>query len=75
MENSLGIYRCSHCNSRFVEGEMVGVDELDGRQNVLCCLCLDLRTSRLGVVCRMNGRIEIRVPNEAEIPRRKHRAV
>ena len=75
MGNSHGIFRCSQCNSRFLEGEMVGVDNLDGRQNVLCCLCLDLRTSRLGVVCRMNGRIEIRVPNDAEIPTRKLRPV
>jgi hypothetical protein len=75
MGNTLSMYRCSHCSSRFVEGEMVGVDELDGRQKVLCCLCLDLRTSRLGVVCQMNGRIEIRVPHEAEIPIRKLRPV
>ena len=75
MGNTLGLYRCSQCRSRLLEGEMVGIDELDGRQKVLCCLCLDLRTSRLGVLRRMNGQIEIRVPDEAEIPTRKIRPV
>jgi hypothetical protein len=75
MGNTLGSYNCSRCGSHFVEGEMVGVNELDGRQKVLCCLCLDLNTSRLGVVRRTRGRIEIREPRAAEIPKRAIRPV
>jgi hypothetical protein len=70
MGKTLRINRCSQCGSRFVEGEMVGVDELDGRQKVLCCLCLDLRTSRLGVVRHRNGRVEIQEPRAVDLPAR-----
>ena len=75
MGNTLDSTNCSQCGSRFVEGEMVGVHERDGSFKVLCCLCLDLSTSRLGVVRRTGGQLEIREPEAADIPRRAIRPV
>ena len=44
--------QCSRCGSKLLEGELVGLDEVAGEQRVLCCMCLDLRTTRFAVVHR-----------------------
>ena len=44
--------RCSRCGSNLLEGELVGLDNVAGRQRVLCCMCLDLRTTQFAVVHR-----------------------
>ena len=44
---------CSRCRENLLEGELVGLDEVTGQQQVLCCLCLDPRSSRLAVVHRL----------------------
>ena len=46
--------RCSRCGSRLLEGELVGLDSVAGEQRVLCCMCLDLRTTRFAVVHRLS---------------------
>ena len=47
--------RCSRCGSRLLEGELVGLDDVAGEQRVLCCMCLDLRTTRFAVVHRLSS--------------------
>ena len=47
--------RCSRCGSRLLEGELVGLDDVAGEQRVLCCMCLDLRTTRFAVVHHLSS--------------------
>jgi hypothetical protein len=74
MGNLIGSTKCSRCGSPFLEGEMVGVQDRDGRTKVLCCLCLDLNTSRLCIIRRSRGRLEIHEPRAAAITRRPIRS-
>jgi hypothetical protein len=70
MGNTLASTKCSQCGSPFVEGEMVGVIDQERQPKVLCCLCLDLNTSRLAIVRRSRGRLEIQEPRVGGISRR-----
>ena len=47
--------RCSRCGSRLLEGELVGLNNVAGEQRVLCCMCLDLRTTRFAVVQHLSS--------------------
>ena len=55
MRNITAASRCSRCGSRLLEGELVGLDDVAGEQRVLCCMCLDLQTTRFAVVQRLSS--------------------
>lgn len=50
MRNIVVASHCFRCREDLLEGELVGLQEVQGCQQVFCCLCLDPRTSRLAVV-------------------------
>ena len=58
--------RCSRCGSRLLEGELVGLDDVAGEQRVLCCMCLDLRTTRFAVVHHLSSDPEPRSTHSEE---------
>ncbi len=47
MQSSVNAPHCSRCGTRVFDGELIGLEEEDGQQIVYCCMCLDLKTSRL----------------------------
>ena len=47
MQSSVKAPHCFRCGTRVFDGELIGLEEQDGRQIVFCCMCLDLKTSRL----------------------------
>ena len=56
MCDALVVPRCSRCNTPLRAGELVGLQ----KDLVLCCMCLDLRTSTLSVIDRTGRPIDPR---------------